>query len=280
MSGLRTRIFTAVIFVAVMLIGTIANAYTYLLLFGLINFLCLREFYDLVLGQDPERSKLRYTVALVLGLSPFILTTLVQMEWISLSNDWILKIILLYLVSFFITFVVELRKASRYALQNLGFIALGIVYIGAPFGILNAIAFREGDYQVHIVLGTILLIWTNDTAAYLIGSNVGRHHLFPRISPNKTWEGTIGAIITTLIIAFPVSLVFPQFPFGTWLILALLISLAGGVGDLVESMIKRSLTIKDSGGLLPGHGGFLDRFDAFLFSIPFVAAFLIFAGLI
>ncbi|HKK76495.1 MAG TPA: phosphatidate cytidylyltransferase [Saprospiraceae bacterium] len=280
MSTIKIRVLTASLFVAIMLIGMLAGAYTYVLLFAGINFLCLWEFYSLVLGRDIEKSRLRNTFAMTLGLAPFILTALVQLQWVSLSSDWIFKIILLYLVGFFITFVIELFKTSKNALQYLGFVVLGIVYIGAPFGILNTIAFSEGAYQMHIVLGTVLLIWTNDTAAYLIGSNYGKHHLFPRISPNKTWEGTIGAIITTLIIAFPVSLVFPQFSFGIWLVLALIISLAGGVGDLVESMIKRSLVIKDSSGLLPGHGGFLDRFDAFLFSVPFVAAFLIFAGLI
>lgn len=280
MSGMKIRVLTAIIFVAIMLLGMLGGAYSYALLFALINFLCLREFYGLVLGRDQEKSQLRTTFALVLGMAPFILTALVQLQWMSLRSDWVLKIILLYLLGFFITFVIELFKTSANALYYLGFVVLGIVYIGGPFGVLNAIAFRDGNYQLHIVLGTMLLVWTNDTAAYFIGSRYGRYHLFPRISPNKTWEGTIGAIMTTLIIAFPVSLVFPQFSLGIWLILALIISITGGIGDLVESMLKRSLTIKDSSGLLPGHGGFLDRFDAFLFSVPFVAAFLIFTGLI
>lgn len=280
MSTIKIRVLTAIIFVAIMLIGMMAGAYTYVILFAAVNFVCLWEFYGLLLGRDLERSRLRNTFAMALGLAPFILTALVQLQWVSLRSDWVLKIILLYLLGFFITFVIELFKTSSNAIHYLGFVVLGIVYIGAPFGILNTIAFSEGTYQMHIVLGTILLVWTNDSAAYLIGSNFGRHYLFPRISPNKTWEGTLGAILTTLLIAFPISWVLPQFSFGTWLILAVIISLAGGVGDLVESMIKRSLTIKDSSGLLPGHGGFLDRFDSFLFSVPFVAAFLIFAGLI
>lgn len=280
MSGIRTRVITATIFVAVMLIGMMGGKYTYVLLFSLINFLCLWEFYGLVLGKDRMTSLGRNIFAIALGLAPFILTALVQLEWISLKSDWTLKIILLYLLGFFITFVIELFKTSTNALHFLGFVVLGIVYIGGPFGILNAIAFHQGQYQMHIVLGTVLLVWTNDTAAYLIGSNLGKRPLFPRISPNKTWEGTIGSIITTLIIAFPVSLVFPQFSFANWLIIAGIISVTGGIGDLVESMLKRSLSTKDSSGLLPGHGGFLDRFDAFIFSIPFVAAFLIFTGLI
>jgi phosphatidate cytidylyltransferase len=258
----------------------LGGKYTYLLLFLTINFLCLWEFYSLVLGADHKVSLTRNLLAMTLGLAPFILSALIQLQWISLSNDWIVKIILLYLLGFFGTFVIELFKTSSNALQYLSFVVLGIIYIGGPFGILNSIALHEGQYQMHIVTGIVLLVWTNDTSAYLIGSKLGKHPLFPRISPNKTWEGTIGAIITTLIIAFPVSLVFPQFSFGLWLIMGLIISISGGIGDLVESMIKRSLSTKDSSGLLPGHGGFLDRFDAFIFTIPFVAAFLIFAGLV
>lgn len=280
MSGLKTRFLTALVFIAVMLAGMLAGGYTYLLLFGLINFLCVREFYQLVLEQDGHSSRLRLTIALLLGAAPFLLTAMAQLDWISLNNDWILKISLLYLIGFFLALLIELGKASETALKHLGAIALGILYLGLPFGLLNLIAFRDGNYQMHVVLGLMLLTWTNDTAAYLIGSNWGRHRLFPRVSPNKTWEGTLGGIAIALVIAWPLGLIFPQFAFSTWLVLALLVGITGSLGDLVESMIKRNLTIKDSGGLLPGHGGLLDRFDAFIFSLPFVTAFLIFAGLI
>ncbi|MBL0246373.1 MAG: phosphatidate cytidylyltransferase [Sphingobacteriales bacterium] len=119
----------------------------------------------------------------------------------------------------------------------------------------------------------MLLVWSNDTAAYLSGRAFGRHKLFERISPKKTWEGTIGGGLFTLFVGWLLSILF-RFSLTTWLGIAALAVLCGTWGDLIESLLKRSLGVKDSGSLLPGHGGVLDRFDALLFVLPFVFAFL------
>ena len=108
-----------------------------------------------------------------------------------------------------------------------------------------------------------------------MGSQIGKTKLFPRISPGKTWEGSTGGVIVTFIVAYLLSLLFTDLRLMDWLILAAIVSLFGSIGDLVESMLKRSLNIKDSGNLLPGHGGILDRFDAFIFLLPFAAAYLL-----
>ncbi len=273
---MKIRIITAGIFVAVMLTGMFGGAYTYLLVFGMINFLCLWEFYDMVLPAKGDKNRLKKLLTLALGMYPFIITGLVELELINFDNGLLLKLVILYVVGFYLNFVLELFKTSSSPLSYLGLTTLGIVYISSAFAILNLIVFESGIYQMHIVMGIILLVWTNDAAAYFVGSSLGKNYLFPRISPKKTWEGTIGGGLITLIIAYPVSLVFPQLSFGIWMGAAIVITIFGGIGDLVESMIKRSKFIKDSGGLLPGHGGFLDRFDAFIFCVPFVAAFLIF----
>ena len=278
MQGVRKRVITATIFVAIMLVGIIAGAYTFLILFGTINFLCLWEFFGLVLGKDRSASMLRNILGISFGLLPFLFSGSIQMAWIPYSSSFLMFYFIIFILCFYLIFVVELFRTSDHALQFLSYLILGIIYIGSSFAVLNSIAFVNGVYQFQIVLGIVLLVWTNDTAAYFVGSKLGKTLLFPRISPKKTWEGSIGAAIITLIIAFPVSLVLPYFQFGIWVCIAIIIFTAGGIGDLVESMFKRSINTKDSGSLLPGHGGFLDRFDAFIFSVPFIAAFLIFTG--
>ncbi len=275
-NNIATRVWTATIFVAIMLIGMLGGKYTYIVSFGLVNALCLWEFYSFVLGKDYKKYWLRNLLAMVLGMTPYIYSGLIQMHYIPMTLSSILLALFVFNLSIFLLFVIELFNTSEQALSYLSFLILGVVYIGGAFAILNSIAFKEGIYQLDIVTGVVLLVWTNDTAAYFVGSRLGKTPLFPRISPKKTWEGSIGAAIITLLIAFPVSLVFPTFSFPVWLIITLIIFTAGGIGDLVESMFKRSIQLKDSSSLLPGHGGFLDRFDAFIFAVPFVAAFLFF----
>jgi phosphatidate cytidylyltransferase len=119
-------------------------------------------------------------------------------------------------------------------------------------------------------MGIFWLIWTNDTMAYLIGSQIGRRKLFERISPKKTWEGTIGGAICTVLMAWAISLYFNDFSTAQWLAVGAMVGIFGTLGDLVESMLKRSIGVKDSGTLLPGHGGLLDRFDSFLFVVVWV----------
>ena len=276
---MKKRVLTGAIFVAVMLIGIIGSWYTYLVLFGIINFLCLWEFYGMVLGKDRKESLLRNILGIGLGLFPFVFSAMLQMNWINSDTTTLFYSFIVFTLVIYLCFILELFRTSKQALQFLAFIMLAIVYIGISFAILNSIAFVDGNYQFQIILGITFLVWANDTAAYFVGSQLGKRPLFPRISPKKTWEGTIGAAIFTLIIAIPVSLLLPIFSFKIWCAIAIIILFAGGLGDLVESMFKRSLDTKDSSGLLPGHGGVLDRFDAFLFSVPFIAAFLIFTGI-
>jgi len=127
-----------------------------------------------------------------------------------------------------------------------------------------------------------LLIWTNDTMAYLVGSKIGRHKLFERISPKKTWEGSIGGAIFTLTLAYFLNM-FLSWIFGfdgefsrvDWIVIGLIVIIFGTLGDLIESLLKRNLAVKDTGSILPGHGGLLDRFDAFLFSFPFILSYIL-----
>jgi phosphatidate cytidylyltransferase len=132
-------------------------------------------------------------------------------------------------------------------------------------------------YHPALVFGLLLLVWASDSFAYLIGSRIGKTKLFPRISPGKTWEGTLGGILGAVTAAFVLHYLFPtELTLNTWLGLSLIAVVFGTLGDLIESMLKRSLNVKDSGNLMPGHGGMLDRFDAFMFFVPWAVLFLSF----
>ena len=121
-----------------------------------------------------------------------------------------------------------------------------------------------------LFISMIILIWVSDSSAYFVGRSIGKNKLMPSVSPGKTWEGFLGAGMITLIVGYVLSTFFTQYPMQSWILIALFVWLFGSIGDLVESKFKRSIEIKDSGTLLPGHGGLLDRFDGFFFSIPFV----------
>jgi len=123
---------------------------------------------------------------------------------------------------------------------------------------------------LQMILGTILFIWVCDSGAYLVGRKLGKHKLFERVSPKKTWEGFIGSLVFTMAIAYPVALILPDLSFITWLLIATHVVIFGTIGDLIQSKVKREFGVKDSGNLLPGHGGWWDRFDSFLFVLPFV----------
>ena len=143
-----------------------------------------------------------------------------------------------------------------------------ILYTTLPLSTL--LYLRDTPYFQHLVIGSILLIWVSDIGAYFVGKSIGKHKLMPTISPGKTKEGFLGAGMCTLLVSYILFSTIGEFSFRSWALIGLSVWLFGSTGDLVESKIKRSLNIKDSSNILPGHGGFLDRFDGFYFCLPFV----------
>jgi len=234
-------------------------------LFLVISVLGLWEFYSLL-------EKANYHPQKYFGILSGILFFLSPLA----ANN-----ILFIITSIFVCFVlffIELFRNKPNPFNNIGFTVLGIIYIIVPFLLLSITSFditsSDISYAPNKLLGFFLLIWANDTFAYLVGIAIGRTKLFERISPKKTWEGTIGGIICTQGIAYIISIYFTELTMIQWMIIALIISVFGTLGDLVESMFKRSLGVKDSGNILPGHGGILDRFDAVLLCSPFVVVYL------
>lgn len=171
-------------------------------------------------------------------------------------------------------FIIPLYQKQGKPFDGIANTFLGLVYVVLPFMAFFSLAFVSGAYDHRLPLGFMLILWGNDTGAYLVGRFFGKHRLFERISPNKTWEGFAGGVLLALATALVLSHYFTLLTGWQWTVLALVVSLFGTFGDLVESMLKRSKQVKDSGSVLPGHGGMLDRFDGLLFAAPAVLIFL------
>lgn len=175
------------------------------------------------------------------------------------------KWILLILIVIVLIPVIELYRKNENPMANIAYTILPSIYIALPLVMLYSIAWHSGEFDPWLVLGLFIVIWVYDTGAYVFGSWLGRSKLFERISPRKTWEGAIGGgVLATAVAAFVLTFYIPQLSQLEWIIGAILIVVFGTFGDLTESQLKRSAGVKDSGQILPGHGGILDRFDSAL----------------
>lgn len=190
------------------------------------------------------------------------------------ANNYVdAKVFLLFIPLIFVIFIASLYKVSNKPFEELGIKVLSIVYISIPFGLFNIVENMglsgSSNNEPLFLIAFFLIVWSSDTFAYLSGSAFGKHRLFERISPKKSWEGSIGGGIITLIIAWIFGYYTHIFDPWTWVILAFAVIVTAIYGDLIESQLKRSMGVKDSGSIMPGHGGILDRFDAAIFSVPF-----------
>lgn len=275
MQGLLKRGITAIIFVVIMLAGLFGGPYSFVLLFSLITGLCLWEYLSIVLVRNSRRDGVRKILGLAMGLVPVVVSALAKLEVVNNPGAFVILTALLFAPFVFLVFIYELFTKSEQPFENIAYINLGIIYIGLPFALLDFVAFEGEHFYAKTVFGILVLTWMNDSGAYLVGSRFGKTPLLPRVSPKKTWEGYGGGVVVTFLTAIILHVMLNELALVDWLILALIVSIFASLGDLVESMLKRSFSVKDSGGLLPGHGGLLDRFDGFIFCMPFVAAYLL-----
>lgn len=272
MKTLITRALTGIIFVALMVAGIYLHPYTLAALFALICAVSVHEYIGLVAAFDVEKrpeTTASMTLLLVLAMVLYGIIAAIGLQWLPTAY-WVLLLPLLLLV-----FLKELYNAqSKQPFVRAALHIAGLVYLVLPLGMTVWLANPDGRFAPHRIMGILILVWANDTFAYLTGFALGRRPLFTRISPKKTWEGSIGGAIGTLSLAYVLPIILEEWDLTAWLGIAVLSIFFGTWGDLVESMLKRNTQIKDSGSLLPGHGGILDRFDAYYFVVPFVAAWI------
>lgn len=266
MSNFWQRTLTGVIFVVAIIGGLWWNSYSYLFVFFVVVFLGMHEFIELLKAKSVS---IHYYWAFIIGSflylsSFFVLSGSISVMWLMLIVPLVLSV-----------FINELFTKNEAPLLSIACTIIIPFYIALPFSFLHYLAFYSGIYDYSLLIAFFMLIWANDSGAYLVGVNFGRTKLFERISPKKSWEGTIGGFVTTLLISWLISFYINSLSLGNWLIIGVIVSVMGTLGDLVESMLKRSVNVKDSGSILPGHGGILDRFDAVIFAAPMMCCYLI-----
>jgi len=238
------------------------------------------EYYRMVrsTGVRPQM-----ITGIITGFVLYFVSTMVAISWLPRAS-FIALIPVLSLIM-----IIELFRKVEKPFDSLAHTFFSILYTAVPISMfpfsafghagLNPVFTMKGiEFSPGIIVGFFLLLWTNDTGAYLSGSAFGRHRLMERISPKKSWEGFFGGMILTLAVARLMSGWLGVADTKGWMIIALIISVAGTLGDLIESMLKRSLGYKDSGSIMPGHGGFLDRFDSVVVAFPMVYLYIVLFG--
>ena len=269
MNATLKRSLSGVAFV-VIVVGLIkSGSWGFMVLTLLINGLALYELYQIgeAHGYAPNK-----TAGIIAGSVGVFLVF--DIAHTNLLSTWAI----LAVPAIFLAFLAELYRSKGEPLINTALTLAGWVYITLPSAFLTLIAFRDGGYQANLVLILFLLVWIYDTMAYVSGKTLGKHSLFYRISPNKTWEGTVGGVLFTVIAGALLFKFLMDQSFVMGIVTGLLVAIPGIFGDLLVSLFKRRVGWKDTGNILPGHGGTLDRFDAFLFCLPFAGTYLLVIG--
>jgi phosphatidate cytidylyltransferase len=266
---LVTRTVTGIVLVLVMLAAIIVGPYSYALLFLLILIGGTAEFIHLFkdLGVKPN-SWFSYSISVILFAISFLIA----------KGNLKITYLLVVFPMFLIVMAAELYRKKEKPLENIAVTIFGIIYIAIPLSLINFLVFpelfSEISYTPKLLVALFALIWIYDSGAYLFGVSMGKHRLFERISPKKSWEGAIGGTFIILIASYFISGFIPEVKLVHWVSISLLTVVSSTFGDLTESMFKRYFGIKDSGNILPGHGGVLDRFDSLLFAAPVIVMYL------
>jgi phosphatidate cytidylyltransferase len=268
LSNLQQRVIAAIIAVPFLLFCVLYSDYTFLVLFLVIGALAQLEFYKLV-GSISDNLPLTF-YGTFCGAVMHVLTFFIEKGDLAYQNYYILSPLLTLI------FFIKLYKSKdEKPFKNIAYTFLGIIYVALPFTLLTVLAYIKNDtYDPNIVLGCLFLLWASDSGAYFAGTKFGKTKLFERVSPKKSWEGSIGGLVTAMLVATIISRYYTNYSAFQWYAIGIIIVVAGTYGDLVESLFKRSINIKDSADTIPGHGGFLDRFDGLLLSIPFIIPFV------
>ena len=267
MSTLAKRALSGLVFVSVLVFCILFNKITFITLFFLLMMVCLFEFKRMI--------GLKSVFPYLIGILFFIFGNILNVEDVPSKTIYTYAGVLLFLV-IFSSFASILFAKKEEVISHLGKIFLTVVYIVAPFTLMVQIPFLNGSFEYvnTTILGVFILIWVNDSFAYLVGKNIGKRKLLERISPNKTQEGFLGGLVFTFIACFFIAKYFTDLSLIHWFSIAGIVSIFGVLGDLIESMFKRQAGVKDSSNFIPGHGGFLDRFDSVIFAAPFIFIYL------
>jgi len=283
-SNLRLRAIWGALAAALLAGCTFGGPIPFAVFFAAVQAVILKEFYRIMRASGHKPA---FWVGIVIGLLVFLTINFAvgyayyaqlfgqSTSWLAASSSiqgapfWLGGLLLLLVL--LVLREVLLWPNNNHPFINIGATITGLLYVSLPMAMLSLIAFGSGHFEPGRVFCLIVFVWAADTGAYFAGKNLGKHKLAPRISPAKTWEGWAGGALLTLATGWAAGYFLPDIPLGHRLVAAGVVAIFGPLGDLAESMLKRSAGVKDSGTFLPGHGGLLDRFDAFLLVLPVLA---------
>jgi len=267
MNDFTKRILSGITYVVILVFSILYSKISFLVLFFIIMMFCLYEFTKMI--------QLKSVFPYILGFLTYIFGNILNVEDVPSKTIFEYVGVILFL-TIFCSFAWILLAKKEEIVSHLGKIFLSVIYIVVPFVLMAQIPFINNDfkYASTIILGVFILIWSSDTFAYLVGKNFGKRKLLERISPNKTIAGFIGGMVASLVASYIIAQYFTVLSVTQWIVISFLVSIFGVLGDLIESMFKRQAGIKDSSNLIPGHGGFLDRFDSVIFAAPFIFIYL------
>jgi phosphatidate cytidylyltransferase len=242
------------------------SQYSYLLIFIAIIFFSSKEFYRILQENNINPNNYLGTfLSVLIFISTFI--------YASQNSIWGVHFLLVPILPI-VCLSALYASGNRDSLSNVSMTFFGIFYISIPISLLNFLVFESGEYEYIYLVSSFVFLWTSESTAFIGGSIFGKNKLFESVSPMKTWEGVIFGLVSNLVVAYFLWNYFDERTYMFWAGFSLVVLISGVFGDLFESLIKRNFNLKDSGNKLPGHGGFLDRFDSFFFVIPYVFFYL------
>jgi len=273
LKDIQVRTITGIIFLIAVIGSILLHPLAFLSLFAFFTIIGLNEFYKLAEGDSKAKPNVLFLTS---GLLVFAVIALVGIGFMGT------KFLLLALLIIFFQIIFELYRKDNPSWKRIGSIFSAIFFVSIPFGLMASFyyspSFFSGNqsinYQSGTLIGLFLIMWSNDVFAYLVGSKFGKHKLFEKHSPKKSWEGSIGGFVFAMTAAYILSIFYPHLSQTQWIGMGAIIAVSGTYGDLAESLLKRNAGVKDSGTIFPGHGGVLDRFDAVLFASPVVFVYL------
>ena len=261
MSKLLPRIITGLVFLGLVIVSVTINPWIFAALFGFFTVIGIIEFYKMsgMLGFTPQK-----LTGIVIGVLTFVVLFLLAMQILPPVMVFLVPVLMLSIP------IIELFRQKPTPTSDWAQTLFAPMYIALPFGVMANMLFlpETHEFSPRIILSFFAFVWISDTGAFCVGSLIGKHKLIPKISPKKTIEGLLGGIAFTLAASIPICKYVGVFTQPQWLIISLVTVTFATFGDLVESMVKRNAGVKDSGKMLPGHGGVLDRFDSTLLAVP------------
>ena len=262
--NLVVRTLAGAVMVAVIIGATIWTPYSFGIVFMLISLLATQELLKLLTGKTTYLGGVSALLFLAMfaRMSGFFSQQMQVIVWV------------VYGMCLVVAILAQLWNTESNPIDTWMQVSFSQLYVAVPFALLNMIVFLDGQFRPLLVLALFVIIWVNDTFAYLTGSLLGKHRMFERVSPKKSWEGFIGGNLFALAAGYGLSYFEPALMWWQWMIFAQIVVVFGTLGDLMESLLKRTIGVKDSGSAIPGHGGWLDRFDSLIFATPIVVFYL------